>query len=246
MMDEEKQLETPQSTTAETPGAEGTHQATVEPEMSEFAAEPTILSDAAVEPLDGTAEVTGDLPADDFAPNVAGLQQEIAALTQALQASQIQLEDMKGQYARLAADFDNFRKRTQKEKDELSEQAKCTTIKELLPIVDNFERARSQLKPQNDGEMNIHKSYQSVYKQLVDCLKRIGVAPMRPEGEEFDPNLHDAVMREETDEYPEGTVIEELMRGYTIGDRVLRHAMVKVATASASSSANSEADADEA
>lgn len=239
-MDEEKQLETPQSTTAETSVPEGTHQATVESEVSEFAAEPTILSDAAVEPLDGTAQATAERSGEAFVRDAAAQLEEIAALTQALQATQAQLEDTKGQYARLAADFDNFRKRTQKEKEDLSEQTKCSTIKELLPIVDNFERARSQLKPQNDGEMNIHKSYQSVYKQMVDCLKRIGVAPMRPEGEEFDPNLHDAVMREETDEYPEGTVIEELMRGYTMGDRVLRHAMVKVATASASASANSE------
>jgi molecular chaperone GrpE len=77
--------------------------------------------------------------------------------------------------------------------------------------------------------MTIHKSYQGVYKQLVDCLKRLGVSPMRPEGEQFDPNLHEAVMREPTDEHPEGTVLEELVRGYYLGDRVLRHAMVKVA-----------------
>jgi molecular chaperone GrpE len=63
----------------------------------------------------------------------------------------------------------------------------------------------------------------------VDCLKRIGVSPMRAEGTEFDPNLHEAVMREPTDQHPEGTVLEELMRGYMLGDRVLRHAMVKVA-----------------
>ncbi len=79
--------------------------------------------------------------------------------------------------------------------------------------------------------MTIHKSYQGVYKQLVDCLKRIGVSPMRPEGQEFDPNLHEAVMREATNEYPEGVVIEQLMRGYFLGERVLRHAMVKVAAA---------------
>jgi molecular chaperone GrpE len=77
--------------------------------------------------------------------------------------------------------------------------------------------------------MTIHKSYQGVYKQLVDSLKRLGVSPMRPEGQEFDPNLHEAVMREATDEHPEGTVLEELVRGYFLGDRVLRHAMVKVA-----------------
>lgn len=247
-MDEDKQLETPQSTT-ETPAPDQTDRATVETEVSEVAADPTILSDAAVEPLEGTAQGESAASDGNFARDEAALQQEIAALTQALQATQLQLEDVKGQYARLAADFDNFRKRTQKEKEELSDQVKCSTIKELLPVVDNFERARSQIKPQNDGELNIHKSYQGVYKQMVDCLKRVGVAPMRPEGQEFDPNLHDAVMREETDEYAEGTVIEELMRGYTIGDRVLRHAMVKVATAPESaapaSAANSEAEASE-
>jgi molecular chaperone GrpE len=140
-----------------------------------------------------------------------------------------EIETVKNQYMRIAADFENYRKRTAKEKEDLDVQVKRNTITELLPVVDNFERARAHLKPQNDGEMAIHKSYQGVYKQLVDCLKRLGVSPMRPEGQPFDPNLHEAVMREPTDEYPEGTVLEELVRGYFIGDRVLRHAMVKVA-----------------
>ena len=108
-------------------------------------------------------------------------------------------------------------------------RVKCTTIIELLSVVDNFERARTQIKPQNEGEMGIHKSYQGVYKQLVDSLKRIGVSPMRPEGQQFDPNLHEAVMREPTEEHPEGTVMEELQRGYYLGDRILRHSLVKVA-----------------
>lgn len=155
--------------------------------------------------------------------------QAMEALVQANQAFTLQLEDLKNQYARLAADFDNFRKRTQKEKEELEVQAKCSTIRELLPVVDNFERAKDQLKPQNEGEMNIHKSYLSVYKQMVECLKRIGVSAMYPKGEEFDPNLHEAVMREPTNEYPEGTVTDEFRRGYMLGERVLRHAMVKVA-----------------
>jgi molecular chaperone GrpE len=96
-------------------------------------------------------------------------------------------------------------------------------------VVDNFDRARSYLKPQTDGEINFQKSYQGVYKDMVDRLKKLGVAPMRSEGQEFDPNLHEAVMREPTAAHPEGTVIEELVSGYMIGDRVLRHAMVKVA-----------------
>ncbi len=153
----------------------------------------------------------------------------LSELTQQIESLKIQLEERSTQYMRIAADFENYRKRTAKEKEELDLQVKRNTITELLPVVDNFERARAHLKPQGEGEMTIHKSYQGVYKQLVDCLKRLGVAPMRPEGQEFDPNLHEAVMREPTDEHPEGTVLEELVRGYYFGDRVLRHAMVKVA-----------------
>ncbi|MEX0271946.1 nucleotide exchange factor GrpE [Leptolyngbyaceae cyanobacterium UHCC 1019] len=154
---------------------------------------------------------------------------QLTALQGEVQALKTQLEDRTGQYMRIAADFDNYRKRTQREKEELEQQIKCSTIIEMLPVVDNFERARSQIKPQTEPETTIHKSYQSVYKQLVDCLKRIGVAPMRAQGVEFDPTLHEAVMRQATDEYPEGIVMEELQRGYLIGDRVLRHALVKVA-----------------
>ncbi|MBD0388593.1 MAG: nucleotide exchange factor GrpE [Nostoc sp. C3-bin3] len=153
----------------------------------------------------------------------------LAELTQQIESLKTQLEERSTQYMRIAADFENYRKRTSKEKEELETLMKRNTILELLPVVDNFERARSHLKPQSDGEMTMHKSYQGVYKQLVDSLKRLGVSPMRPEGQEFDPNLHEAVMREPTDEHPEGTVLEELVRGYYLGDRVLRHAMVKVA-----------------
>lgn len=140
-----------------------------------------------------------------------------------------QLEDRTSQYMRIAADFENYRRRVSKEREDQEVQVKRNTITELLPVIDNFERARAQIKPQTEAEMTIHKSYQSVYKQLVDCLKRLGVSAMRAEGQEFDPNLHEAVMREPTDQHPGGTVMEELVRGYMIGDRVLRHAMVKVA-----------------
>jgi len=163
--------------------------------------------------------------------SLESLKREVESLKVQLEERTNQCESFKTQYVRIAADFDNFRKRTSKEKEELETQIKCSTISELLSVVDNFDRARSQIKPQTDGEMTIHKSYQSVYKQLVDSLKRIGVSPMRAEGKEFDPALHEAVMRQSTHEYPEGTVIEELVRGYFLGDRVLRHAMVKVAAA---------------
>lgn len=183
--------------------------------------------DAEVEPFDLSPDAsTGETVS---AEQVASLKAALDEQTQRLEALKSQLEDREVQYKRLGADFENYRKRVQREKEEQEQAAKCVVVKELLPAIDNFERARAQIKPQTDSEMNIHKSYQSVYKQLVDSLKKIGVSPMRSEGKEFDPNLHEAVMREATNEFPEGTVIEELMRGYMLGERVLRHAMVKVA-----------------
>jgi molecular chaperone GrpE len=160
---------------------------------------------------------------------IAALQREIETLKQQLEERDTQVDAYKKRYIGLAAEFDNFRKRTSKEKDELEMTIKGKTLTELLSVVDNFERARTQIKPANDGEMNIHKSYQGVYKTFVDSLKKLGVSPMRPEGQPFDPTYHEAMMREYTDEYPEGTVIEQLVRGYVLGDRVLRHALVKVA-----------------
>ncbi len=157
--------------------------------------------------------------------------EQMSQMKAQVESLKAQVEERSTQYMRIAADFDNYRKRHQKEKEDLEQQVKRATITELLPIVDNFERARSHLKPQTDSELSIHKSYQGVYKQLVDSLKRLGVSAMRPEGKEFDPNLHEAVMRQPTNEQPEGTVLEELVRGYFLGDRVLRHALVKVAAA---------------
>lgn len=156
------------------------------------------------------------------------LQEEIAKLKNQLDQQVQQTESYKSQFVRLGADFENFRRRTQKEKEEMETEIKCKTINELLAVVDNFERARTQIKPQTEAETTIHKSYQGVYKQLVDSLKRIGVSPMRPEGKPFDPTYHEAVWREATNDHPEGTVLEELQRGYLLGEKVLRHSMVKV------------------
>ena len=178
--------------------------------------------------IEGENESVTDIDSEN-AEIIAALQQENANLKKQLDETKLQSNGYKAQYARLAADFDNFRKRTTKEKENLQQQVKKKIITELLPVVDNFERARVQIKPNSDGEKTIHNSYQGVYKTLVDCLKKMGVSAMRPEGQEFDPNYHEAMLREPTDEHPEGTVIEQLMRGYVLGDEVIRHAMVKVA-----------------
>jgi molecular chaperone GrpE len=213
MIEEEKQLEDTQTVGQSSGDGEALQGAQTEP--------------ASTEPL--TTEAVLETDDTDYQAAFMDLRSTFAAKEREAEALKAQLEDRSNQYMRIAADFENFRRRTQKEKEDLELKVKIDTINELLPVVDNFERARSHIKPQNDGEMNIHKSYQSVYKQLVDCLKRVGVAPMRSEGKEFDPNLHEAVMRQPTSEQPEGTVVEELVRGYMMGDRVLRHAMVKVA-----------------
>jgi molecular chaperone GrpE len=217
----------------ETPSAEVVSAETEVEENSDMGSETAPIVDQTGE---NAETVTSDLPLDDISEedqSEGGIDYQAAVreLTRTIESLKTQLDDRTNQYMRISADFDNFRKRTQKEKEDLEVQIKCTTVVALLPVVDNFERARSQIKPQTDSEMNIHKSYQGVYKDFVDRLKRIGVAPMRAEGKEFDPNLHEAVMREQTSEHPEGSVIEELVRGYLLGDRVLRHAMVKVAAA---------------
>jgi molecular chaperone GrpE len=129
---------------------------------------------------------------------------------------------------RIAADFDNFRKRQQRESEDLRLQLICSTLSEILPVVDNFERARQQLNPENEEAQGLHRSYQGLYKQLVEVMKQLGVSPMRVEGEPFNPSLHEAVLHEPSDLHKEDVVIEELQRGYHLDGRVLRHAMVKV------------------
>jgi len=145
-----------------------------------------------------------------------------------LQQLEKEHETLNSQYMRIAADFDNFRKRQTRDQDDLKIQLTCSTLSEILPIVDNFERARQQLNPEGEEAQALHRSYQGLYKQLVEVLKQLGVAPMRVVDQAFDPTLHEAVMREPSDEKSEDIVIEELQRGYHLNGRVLRHALVKV------------------
>ncbi len=205
------------------------HTTTEASTTSDNAATAEVVVEEASHPVDSSAEQQDVSPSSSPDSAIAELQQKIESQQQELAQQAEQIDSFKKRYITLAAEFDNFRKRTQKEKEDQEKQVKAKTINELLAVVDNFERARTQLKPETEGEMNIHKSYQSVYKSFVDSLKRLGVSPMRPEGQPFDPNYHEAMLREYTNEYPEGTIIEELVRGYLLGDQVLRHSMVKVA-----------------
>jgi molecular chaperone GrpE len=156
-----------------------------------------------------------------------------------------QLDERKQQYLRLYADFENFRKRTERDKEEQEGATTSRILKKILPVVDDFERAQLQITPKTDGEASIHRSYQSVYKQLLKCLKETGVARMECVGQEFDPNFHEAIMQEPSSEHEEGLITEELRPGYLVSDdRVLRHALVKVSSGKVDSDESASANAE--
>ncbi|KAI5078453.1 hypothetical protein GOP47_0006124 [Adiantum capillus-veneris] len=139
---------------------------------------------------------------------------------------------LKERLLRLNADFDNFRKRSERDRIAVGTNVKGDVVNSLLPMVDNFERAKNQLKIETEGEQRIDSSYQGIYKQFVEIMKGLGVSVIETVGKEFDPNVHEAIMREESIAYAEGVVIEEFRRGFVLGDKLLRPAMVKVSTGS--------------
>lgn len=128
---------------------------------------------------------------------------------------------------RLQAEFDNYRKRTQKEKAEIIKHASERLVAELLPVLDNFERAASSA--QSNPDINAFaQGVDMIFRQLQTVLNKEGLTAIEALGQPFDPNLHDAVLRVESDEHPENTVVEELQKGYYLKEKVLRPSMVKV------------------
>jgi molecular chaperone GrpE len=133
--------------------------------------------------------------------------------------------DFKDRYMRTLADFENYRKRVDREKSDFYKYALQEVLKELLPVLDNFDRA---LDHAEDGD-DFHKGVLLIYKQLVDTLRKHGVKPIDESGVKFNPNIHEAVMREEDASVPSHTVTSILQKGYFLHDRLLRPALVKVA-----------------
>lgn len=144
---------------------------------------------------------------------------------EALKSIQEELASEKDKYLRLAAEYDNFRKRNAKERDMIYTNAKADIIGKLLPVYDNLERA---LKLECSDEA-YYKGIEMTMLQLTEILKDIGVTPIAALGEAFDPNLHDAVMRIEDPNLGEGIIAEECQKGFAIGDRIVRHSTVVVA-----------------
>ncbi|MBQ8117321.1 MAG: nucleotide exchange factor GrpE [Lachnospiraceae bacterium] len=138
-----------------------------------------------------------------------------------------QITQLEDRVKRQLAEFENFRNRTEKEKSAMFETGAKSVIEKILPVIDNFERGLATV-PEEQKEDPFVDGMNRIYKQLVTELENIGVKPIEAVGCEFDPNLHNAVMQVESEEYESGVVAQELQKGYTYRDTVVRHSMVAV------------------
>ncbi|WP_226535219.1 nucleotide exchange factor GrpE [Fictibacillus halophilus] len=146
---------------------------------------------------------------------------------QRIQELESKLEEVSQKNLRLQADYDNFRRRTREEQAASLKYKSQSLLEQLLPALDNFERAL-KTEATNEQAKTLIQGMEMVYRQLADALKQEGLTEVPSVGEKFDPNMHQAVMQVEDAEYDSNTVIEELQKGYMLKDRVIRPAMVKV------------------
>jgi molecular chaperone GrpE len=150
-----------------------------------------------------------------------------------LEEKQNEIDALQDKHLRLMAEFDNYKKRTQKEKEGIYSDSKVDVLQKILPILDNLERAYDSAKSvsdetSNEADSSIIKGIEMVNKQFKDALTSLGVEYIECVDVDFNPSLHNAVMHEEDDTDEKNKVIEEFQKGYKIGDKVIRHSMVKV------------------
>lgn len=138
-------------------------------------------------------------------------------------------DNLNNQYLRLAADFDNYRKRQAQERETLIAYGAQDAMKKLIEVLDNFDRAKQSIDNTDDVNQ-VKESFKVLYNQMFDNLSKLGLEVIQAQGQEFDPNFHEAVMQTPTSEHPENHVIMELQKGYKLGDKVLRPTLVNVAT----------------
>ena len=139
-----------------------------------------------------------------------------------------QIEELTDRLKRQMAEFDNFRKRTEKEKTQMYEIGAKSVIEKILPVIDNFERGFATVTEEGKADPFV-EGMDKVYKQMMTTLNEIGVAPIEALGEEFNPDFHNAVMHVEDEEAGENVIVEEFQKGYLYKETVVRHSMVKVA-----------------
>lgn len=145
-----------------------------------------------------------------------------------LDKKDLKIQELQDKYMRTFAEFDNFRKRSEKEKTAMFEVGAKSIVEKILPVVDNFERAFATV-PEEDKENPFVVGMDKVFKQMITSLEEAGVKPIEAVGNEFNPDIHNAVMHIEDESFGENEVIEELQKGYMYRESVVRHSMVKVA-----------------
>jgi molecular chaperone GrpE len=157
-------------------------------------------------------------------------EEEIQRLREALETKTREAEEHRDRYLRGAAEFDNARKRAAREREEYTRFANETLLRELLPVLDNFDRALQAARGEA-GAAAVTAGVELIQRELLRVLEKVGVTPFASAGQPFDPERHEAIARVPTMDRPEGTVVNETARGYLLNGRVLRPAMVTVATA---------------
>ena len=186
------------------------------------AAEQTVSTD---EPMESAAEQNSETA--DGAEKASGKKDKKDKKSKddkKVKALQEKIDELTDKTVRQLAEFENFRNRTEKEKEAMFETGAKSVIEKILPVVDNFERGLATA-PEGDP---FAEGMQMIYKQLLTELENLGVKPIDAKGKEFDPNLHNAVMQVASEELESGTVAEELQKGYMYRDSVVRHSMVSV------------------
>lgn len=191
---------------------------TTESDVEDCEADAEISEDAAEEAGEGKMS---------WAEKKAAKKQEKKEKKDKTDAYKEQIEQLEDRVKRQMAEFENFRKRTEKEKQAMFETGAKSVIEKILPVVDNFERGLATV-PEDKKEDPFVDGMNRIYKQFLTELENIGVKPIEAVGCEFDPNLHNAVMQVESEEYESGIVAQELQKGYTYRESVVRHSMVAV------------------
>jgi len=162
-----------------------------------------------------------------WAEKMAAKKQAKAEKKEKANADKEKIAELEDKVKRQLAEFENFRNRTEKEKQAMFETGAKSVIEKILPVIDNFERGFLTVEADDENDAFV-QGMRKVYKQMMDELDKIGVKPIEAVGQEFDPNLHNAVMQVESEEFESGIVAQELMKGYTYRDSVVRHSMVGV------------------
>jgi len=201
----------------------------LEEEMVEETAEETVEAEEVSEEeiAEEATEETEEVPEGEEPKSWAEKRAAKKQKKEQANADKEKIAELEDRVKRQLAEFENFRNRTDKEKQAMFETGAKSVLEKILPVIDNFERGFSTVE-ESDKEDAFVQGMQKVYKQLLDELEKIGVKPIEAVGQEFDPNLHNAVMQVESEEFESGIVAQEFMKGYTYRDSVVRHSMVGV------------------